>query len=196
MKKTLILCLIMFSSTYCFAQEGVYGDFEFFTGMPFIYGNLNNGEKETVKTEMPFSFGMGAANYNVFKVRNLGIYFAGTFIFPKTLVHTVNGQPNNYERNDIWVFDMLFGIGYHLLGKEGAFRLPVTLGLHFLLISGIESTPKKTQELNILGSGLGGSITGEMHINSLIYLFAGLRFFIDFFSFAEHIIELLGNFSF
>jgi len=189
MKKLLFLCIIILSPALCFSQ-GKYGDFEFSVGMPFSYGWLDeNGRKDTVSTDIPFSFGMGGTNYNVFGNSNLGIAFTANIIFPGTLEHTAEGQANRYGSNDdITVVDLQFGLGYHLLGKEKAFRVPITFGLHFLYITGIlKSSPTVTQEFNSISLGLGVSAAAEIHINSWVYFFARLQGFFDFLTIANHI---------
>jgi len=188
MKKLLFLCIVLLTPFFCFSQ-GKYGDFELSVGMPFIHGWLNeNGGKDTVRAEMPFSFGVGAANYNVFGNSNLGIASTINFIFPKTVEHTAEGQANLYGRNDdITAVDLQFGLGYHLLGKEKVLRVPITFGLHCLFISGIlKSSPTVTQEFNSLSFGLETSVAAEIHINTLVYFFARLRVFFDFLTLADY----------
>jgi len=173
---------------FCFSQ-GKYGDLELFTGMPFFYGSLRNDYKgDPIWAEIPFSMGIGATNYNVFTDRNMGIVFAASFIFPKSLVYTTKGQTSRYGlKDEITVLDFQFGLGYHLLGREAGFRLPVTFGLHFLYLSGVlESSPTETQELNSFSLGFGGSMAAEMHINPTVYFFARLQVFFDFITLADY----------
>jgi len=62
MKKLIFLFVILLIPFLCFSQ-GMYGDFELSVGMPFVYGWLDeNGREDTIKTEIPFSFGIGATN--------------------------------------------------------------------------------------------------------------------------------------
>jgi len=189
MKKLLFLCIILFIPFFCFSQ-GKYGDIELSVGMPFIFGGLNeNGGKDKVRTEIPLSFGVGAANYNVFGSNNLGLVCTANFIFPKTLEHTAEGQANRYGRNDdITLVDFQLGLGYHLLGQENVLRLPITFGLHCLFISGIvKSSPTVTQEFNSVSFGLETSVAAEVHINTLVYFFARMRVFFDFITRADYV---------
>jgi hypothetical protein len=174
----------MLTPTLCFSQSR-YGDFEVFVGMPFIYGRLGG---DTIQTEIPFSFGIGATDYNVFSDRDLGIVFVVNFIFPQKLAHTAQGQTNRYTlKDDITVLDFNFGLGYHSLGREAAFRVPVAFGFHFLFISGVlESSSVETHNFNSVSLGFGGSVAAEMHINPSVYFFARLQGFLDFLSVANH----------
>jgi len=158
--------------------------------MPFAHGWLDeNGRKDTVRTDLPFSFGVGATNYNVFENSNLGIAGTVSFIFPRALEHTAEGQTNSYKTNDnLFAIDFQFGLGYHLLGKEKALRVPITFGLHYLLITGIlKSSPAVTQEFSSISLGLGVSAAAEIHINPWIYFFARLSGFFDFLTIASNV---------
>jgi len=190
MKPLLFLYIIFLCPLFCFSQ-GKYGDLEFYAGMPFTYGWLNeDGSKDTdtVRTDLPFSFGVGAVNYNVFGNSNLGIASTISFIFSRALEHTVDGQKNSYGINDdIMVIDLQFGFGYHLLEKEAAFRVPITLGFHYLLITGVlKSSPTVTQEFSTISLGLGVSAAAEVHFNPSVYFFARLQGFFDFITIADH----------
>jgi|TergutMp193P3_1026864.scaffolds.fasta_scaffold01986_8 hypothetical protein len=192
MKKMLFFCTIVLITANCFSQERFrYGDLELWGGMPFINGGFNRDGEETIKTQLPFSFGIGAANYSVFGIKDFGISVLANFIFPETLVHNFKGQETSYShaRSDIFLIDMQFGVAYHLTGQESSFRVPVTFGLHFLTFAGrLEKTPSETHELFINSLGLGVSAAAELHINSYVYFFFRLHVFFDFVASNSHTI--------
>jgi len=188
MKKLIYICIIILFSIDSFAQEGRYGNLEIFSGMPFISGSLDYNGTESIMTELPFSFGIGYVNYNVFENKKFGIVFFGNFIFPNTFVHTANGQDNAYMINDITVLEVQLGIGYRLFQTDNVV-IPITLGLHTLLLSGISrSLSTETHELAIYSFGLSGSVSFEWHVNSMIYFFARVHGVFDFITYTEHVI--------
>jgi len=186
--KKIFLLFIFLIPALCFSQ-GKYGDIEFSVGMPFTYGWLNeNDTKDTIRTKIPFSFGIGAANYNALGNNNWGIAGTINLIFPGTLEHTSDGQTNAYKgTDDIMLLDFQLGLAYHLLGKEAFLRIPISFGLHFLIISGVlESSPAVTQELYSVSFGLGGSAAAEVHFNPTVYFFTRLGVYFDFLTLAEY----------
>ncbi|MDR0320700.1 MAG: hypothetical protein LBI28_04285 [Treponema sp.] len=186
MNKIMVFFILILFSTNSFSQEERNGSFEFFAGMPFYSGSIEHDGTETIKFDLPFSFGMGAANYNVFPNKNIGLIFSGSFIFPKALLHTVGDREIRYEGNNFWGMDVQFGIGYYLF-KTGNFRFPLTVGLHFLFLGGT-STPSsvETHELAKASVGLCASIAAELHINSTVYFFARLHGSFDFLTSTTH----------
>ena len=181
MKKTMFLCTIIFISSFCYSQErGRYVDVELWGGMPFISGSLDHAGNETIKTEIPFSFGIGVATYNIFRGSNFGIVILINYIFPETLLHTIDGQEIRYARNNISSLDVQLGFGYHLLGQEGTFRLPVTFGFHFFNFAGLSERTNETYQLYIDSFGIGSSVAAELHIASFVYFFFRLQGFFDF----------------
>lgn len=187
MKKTLLFCTIMLVSTFCFSQEkGRYGDIEFWGGMPFISGRLDHAGNETIKTEMPFSFGIGTATYGVFGVNNFGIVFFANLAFSETLLHTIDGQETRYTHTGnydiaISLSDMYFGFGCHLLGQKNAFRIPFTFGAHLFSFSGSLESPGEAHTFYIRTVGFGASIAAELHVASSFYFFFRLQGSFDFY---------------
>jgi hypothetical protein len=163
----------------CFSQ-GQYGDLELFGGMPFVYESRDNGN-ETLKTEMPpLAMGIGATNYHVFNNPSMGIVFIGNFIFPKAFLYEVNGEESRYDRKDLLALDFQFGISYRVF-ETGAFKFPLTLGLHVFFMSGTSQVSSSVSwELTKYGIGLGASTGMEFHINPIVYFFARLQGAFDF----------------
>jgi hypothetical protein len=180
MKTFLLLCSMILVSTFCFSQErSSLIDLELWGGLPFIGGSLDHEGNETIKTKTPFSLGMGAI-YNVFPGSNFSIVVLANAIFPKTFLHTIDGQKTAYKGNGISSLDMQFGVGYHLLGREGAFRLPLTFGFHFFIFNGsFEGIPGEKQLFYLYTYGFGTSAAVEYHIN-IVYFFFRLQGFLDF----------------
>lgn len=189
MNKSLIFIVFVLISFNCFSQEEKYGDFEFFTGMPVIYGILDYDGIETINTGLSFSFGMGASNYNIFNDKKFGIVFSGNLIFPGKFIHGVKGKETHYKTSiDFFLLDMMFGVGYRLY-ENNKFRFPVTFGLHSLSLSGTtKSSASDTHELFKWSFGISSSIAVQFNINQFVYFFTRLHGTFDFLSYTKHIV--------
>ena len=179
MKKTVFLCIIILVSSFCYSQESEWVGVEFWGGMPFIGGSLDRAGNETIKTEAPFSFGIGVAAYNIFRDSNVGLVGLINYVFPEALLHTIEGKEIRYAWKDMLSLDVQLGVGYHVLGQDGVFRLPVTFDLHFFNFDGSLEITNETYSLNIGSIGFGASVAAELHLD-LTYFFFRLQGFFDF----------------
>jgi hypothetical protein len=187
--KALLLCgLVMSAALPGFAQqEKRLGDFEIFGGMPFFYERLENEGRETLRDELPFSFGFSAANYNFLPGGNVGINVITSLVFPKTIIHTHSGGEDRYAGSDKFVWDAQVGGGWRIINHD-RFKLPISFGFHFIFLGGTDrQSDSVTTEFFKAAYGIGMSAAVEFHNSEYSYFFVRARGFLDFVSITSRV---------
>jgi hypothetical protein len=108
--------------------------------------------------------------------------FIANFMFPKAFLYEVNGEESRYDRKDLTALDLQYGVGYRLF-ETGAFRFPLSLGLHVFFMSGSSTVSSMVSwDLVKYGIGIGASAAAEFHVNPMVYFFARVQASFDFFT--------------
>jgi len=183
-KKVVFVLFFVLLSPFCFAQQNLISDVEFYSGIPFMAG-IGTSDilgKEVFRSAYPaFTYGFGVTNFSLFGDNKIGVFFNFNSHYTKSLKHDFYGDTIHYYQGNIATANNFqYGIVFHPFEK-GDFKFPLALGFHNFIISASGSTEQDISwQFQKNGFGIYASMGAELHLNESIYFFSRLQVALDF----------------